>query len=270
MQMINKPEEIEMKLSHYKLGINTIAFLLLFLIHPVQGKVITTEEDRNSSCCNEKPAHPIIEADHQTSTNPTDSIEKQTMNVKEKEARIPPLPMSKMKEEWNKILERLPGAGLKGKFSPVNVFGTIMHNPGTFGPFLDYWITSKLEMGFTGREQELVILRMGYHYQCNYVWKHHVPVAREYGVTDEEIEAVKTSPLPPVFSARESALLHLTDEMVEYRTIRDEAWSKWSNELKTSEKIDLISLVSQYVFFSLLNNSLQIEVEEPLKNIPGL
>jgi hypothetical protein len=34
--------------------------------------------------------------------------------------------------------------------------------------------------------------------------------------------------------------------------------------------IDLISLVSQYVFFALLNNSLQIEIEEPLKEIPGL
>jgi alkylhydroperoxidase family enzyme len=270
MQMINKPEEIDMKLSHYKLIINTVAFLLLSLIHPVQGKVITTEKDRNPACCEEKATHSGIGTDHQKSTNPTDSIEKQPMKVKEKEARIPPLPMSDMKEEWNKILERLPGAGLKGKFSPVHVFGTIMHTPGIFGPFLDYWVTSKLEMGITGREQELVILRMGYHYQCNYVWKHHVPVAREYGVTDEELEAVKTSPLSPVFSSRESALLHLTDEMVEYRTIRDEAWSKWSNELKTSEKVDLISLVSQYVFFSLLNNSLQVEVEEPLKDIPGL
>ena len=259
-----------MKLKHNTLKITAVAILVLFLFHPVQGKVITTEDDRNTVLCEQKAVHPAMGIYHQSSINPTDSMEKQPMKVKEKEARIPPLPMSGMKEEWNKILERLPGAGLKGKLSPVNVFGTIMHNPGTFGPFLDYWVTSKLEMGFSGREQELVILRMGYHYRCDYVWKHHVPVAKEYGITDEELEAVKTSPLPPVFSSRESALLHLTDEMVEFRTIRDETWSKWSNELKTSEKVDLISLVSQYVFFALLNNSLQVEVEEPLKDIPGL
>jgi 4-carboxymuconolactone decarboxylase len=185
-------------------------------------------------------------------------------------ARIQPLPVSEMQEDWVKILQRLPGAGLKGAFSPVNVFGTLMHNPQTMGSFLDYWVTSKLKMGLSGREQELVILRMGFHYNCNYVWKHHVPVAKEYGVGDAELQAVKTKALPSVFSPRETALLMLTDEMVRNRTVSDKAWTQWSTMLKPSEVIDLISLVSQYVFFSLLNNSIQVEIEEPLKNIEGL
>jgi alkylhydroperoxidase family enzyme len=185
-------------------------------------------------------------------------------------ARIQPLPMSEMQNDWIKTLERLPGAGLRGRYTPVNVFGTLMYNPKTFGPFLDYWVTSKLDMGFSPREQELIILRMGFLYHCNYVWKHHYPVAKEFGASDTEIEAVKTSPLPSVFSPREYALLMLTDELVEHRTIRDEAWLKWSDQLKKSEYIDLVSIVSQYVFFALLNNSMQIEIEEPLKSIPGL
>ena len=184
--------------------------------------------------------------------------------------RIQPLPMSQMQESWLKTLEKLPGAGLKGLYSPVNVFGTLQHNPDTYGAFLEYWVTSKLEMGLTPREQELVILRMGYHYKCNYVWKHHVPVGKEFGITDTELEAVKTTPLPALFSPRESALLHLTDEMVESRNVSDETWNKWSKELKDSEKIDLISLVSQYVFFALLNNVIRVEIEQPLVAIPGL
>jgi alkylhydroperoxidase family enzyme len=216
------------------------------------------------------------------SVNPSDLTNKvmpiQNANVMEKQetvkpetgARIQPRPMSEMRDEWVKILERLPGAGLKGLYTPVNVFGTLMYNPKTMGSFLDYWVTSKLEMGLTGREQELIILRMGFLFNCNYVWKHHIPPAREFGVNDSEIIAVKTKPLPPVFSARENALLMLTDEMLEYRTIRDEAWSQWSGELKSSELLDLVSIVSQYVFFALLNNSFQIEIEEPLKTIPGL
>jgi 4-carboxymuconolactone decarboxylase len=185
-------------------------------------------------------------------------------------ARIPPKPMSEMRDEWVKILERLPGAGLKGLYTPVNVFGSLMHNPNTMASFLDYWVTSKLKMGLTGREQELIILRMGFLFNCNYVWKHHIPPAREFGVNDTEIAAVKTVPLPHVFSARENALLMLTDEMVEHRTIRDVAWSKWSGALQPSEMLDLVSIVSQYVFFALLNNSFQLEVEEPLNTIPGL
>lgn len=186
------------------------------------------------------------------------------------DARIPPLPMSEMPEEWIKTLGRLPGAGLKGVNTPVNVFGTLIYNPRTMGSFLDYWVTSKLEMGLSGREQELIILRMGYLYKSDYVWKHHVPVAKEYGTNEAEIEAVKTASLPAIFSTREYALLMLTDEMVAHRTIREEAWTKWNHVLKPSEMVDLISLVSQYVFFALLNNALQIEIEEPLQKIPGL
>ena len=197
-------------------------------------------------------------------------MQAQTKTKPGTEARIPPLPMSEMQNDWIKTLERLPGAGLKGLYAPVNVFGTLMYNPKTFGPFLEYWVTSKLEMGFTGREQELIIMRMGFLYHCNYVWKHHFPVAKEYGVSEDQIMAVKTSPLPSVFSPREYALLMLTDELVEHRTIRDEAWSKWSNELKKSELIDLVSIVSQYVFFALLNNAMQVQIEEPLTKIPGL
>jgi 4-carboxymuconolactone decarboxylase len=184
--------------------------------------------------------------------------------------RIQPLPMSQMQEGWLKTIEKLPGAGLKGKYAPVNVFGTLQHSPDTYGSFLEYWVTSKLEMGLSSREQELVILRMGYHYKCQYVWKHHVPPGKESGITDAELEALKTTPLPAVFSPREAALLHLTDEMVEKRNVSDESWNKWAKELKDSEKIDLISLVSQYVFFSLLNNVIQVQVEEPLGDIPGL
>jgi 4-carboxymuconolactone decarboxylase len=198
------------------------------------------------------------------------SVQAQDQKAAVEAPRIQPLPMSQMQESWLKTLEKLPGAGLKGLYSPVNVFGTLQHNPDTYGSFLEYWVTSKLEMGLTPREQELVILRMGYHYNCNYVWKHHVPVGKEFGITDAELEAVKTTPLPALFLPRESALLHLTDEMVESRNVSDETWNKWSKELKDSEKIDLISLVSQYVFFALLNNVIRVEVEEPLDAIPGL
>lgn len=184
--------------------------------------------------------------------------------------RIKPLPVTEMQDDWIKILGRLPGNALKGKFSPVNVFGTLMRSPSTMGSFLDYWVTSKLKMGLSGREQELVILRMGYRYHCEYVWKHHVPAAREYGASDKEIEAVKTRRIPQVFSQKELALLMLTDEMVSHRTIRDKVWFKWSKELTESEMIELISLVSQYTFFSLFNNGLNIQVEEPLRTIPGL
>jgi 4-carboxymuconolactone decarboxylase len=184
--------------------------------------------------------------------------------------RLVPMDTEKMSEECKEILKRIPGDALKGRYAPVNVLGTLMYNPGTLKPFLDYWVTSKLKMGLSVREQELVILRMAVQYRCNYVWKHHVPVAMEFGVTQEELALVRKLPLPDGFNTREEALLILTDHMVNDRDLSEELYGKYGRKLKDTELVDLISLVSQYVLFTLMNNVLRVEVESSLDTIIGL
>lgn len=176
-------------------------------------------------------------------------------------ARIAPQPMEAMREDWLAILQRIPGDGLKGRGFPRNVLGTIMHNPDTLGPFLDYWVTSKLKMGLSVREQELVILRMACLFRAGYVWQHHVPVGREFGIDDQELDAVHAADYAG-FIPRERALLALTDELVEERTVRASAWQAHKPALADRDIVDLVSLVSQYVFFALMNNAMQVQVEE--------
>lgn len=184
--------------------------------------------------------------------------------------RIDPQNVDDMRQEWLDTLQRIPGDGLKGRYAPRHVLGMLMHNPDTLGAFLEHWVSSKLDMGFTVREQELVILRMALHYDCNYVWKHHVPVAQEFGVSQSELDAVREIPLGKGFGSRETALLALTDEMVLHRNVSDASWSRYRGELSDSEVIDLISLVSQYVLFSLANNVLRVDVERNLDEIEPL
>jgi len=192
------------------------------------------------------------------------------MESKIEKPRLVPLDTATMAPICKEILKRIPGDALKGRYAPVNVLGTLMYNPDTLEQFLDYWVTSKSKMGLTVREQELVILRMAFHYRCNYVWKHHVPVAVEFGVTEDLLEGVREFPLPAGFNAREEALMILTDELVTERDIRDEVFDKYRSQLRDSELVDLISLVSQYVFFSLANNALRIQVEPSLEGTAGL
>jgi 4-carboxymuconolactone decarboxylase len=198
------------------------------------------------------------------------SPKKTEFRAKKSGPRLRPVPMSEIRDDWAATLARIPGSGLKGKFFPGNVLGTLMHNPRTLGTFLDYWVTSKSEMGFSVREQELIILRMGVLYKCDYVWRHHVPVAREFGVSEKEIAAVRKSPLPGIFTVREATLLRLTDELVVHRTVRKKVWDKCGRVLSRSEWIDMITIVSQYVLFALVNNSFEVQLERPLFEIPAL
>lgn len=192
------------------------------------------------------------------------------VNPIETSPRITPQSMEDLRPDWVAILERIPGSGLKGSGFPSNVLGEIMHNPDTMGPFLDYWVTCKSKMGLTVREQELVILRMACLYRSDYVWKHHVPVGREFGIDDHELQSVRQGRYETTFNQREASLLYLTDEMVNQRTVSPSAWTGYRSCLSNQELVDLIHLVSQYVFFALMNNTLQVQIEAPLQTIPGL
>jgi len=183
--------------------------------------------------------------------------------------RITSRPMTEMRQEWLQTLDRIPGTGLKGDGFPHNVLGVLMHNPDVFGPFLDYWVTCKLKMHFSVREQELVILRMGCLFRSDYVFKHHVPLALEFGVSEAEVQAVRDGCYDN-FVRREAAMLTLTDEFMVTRTLSAATWAKYNTTLSATEVVDLIGLVSQYVLFGLVNNVAQVQVEAPMVPVPGI
>ena len=185
-------------------------------------------------------------------------------------SRIAPLSTDDLRAEWVEILARLPGKGLKGEGFPRNVLGILMQNQETLGPFLDYWVTSKSKMGLTVREQELVILRMAVLYRSEYVWKHHVKVGREFGINDTELDAIRQGSCTAFVAERERAFLELTDAFMNERSLSPELWDQTRRVLSPRDFVDLISLVSQYVFWGLTNVCMQVQLEPAVADLPGI
>jgi 4-carboxymuconolactone decarboxylase len=200
---------------------------------------------------------------------PMTDLRQRPIQPSEPTQRIASRPMTEMRQNWLQILGRIPGTGLKGEGFPSNALGVLMHNPEVFGPFLNYWVTSKLKMHISVREQELVILRMGCLFRSDYVFKHHVPLAREFGVSEAELQAVRDGCYDG-FVPREAALLTLTEEFMDTRTLSTATWTKYNTTLGATEVVDLIGLVSQYVLFGLVNNVAQVQVEAPIAPTPGI
>jgi hypothetical protein len=183
--------------------------------------------------------------------------------------RVAPISTDQLRPEWKATLDRIPGAGLKGSGFPGYVLGELMRSPEIFGPFLEWWVTAKSAMALSKREQELVILRMGRLYSSDYVWKHHLLTAREFGAKPEEIAALLEGRFDD-FPPRERALLTLAEAMVCDRYVSSEIWEAHGGQLSPQEMVDLMSLVSQYVLFALVNNVFQVPLEAPLRDAPGL
>lgn len=180
-------------------------------------------------------------------------------------SRIEPKDLNKLSSNNQEILNLIPGNGLKGEYAPINVLGTLLYGENLLGDFLNYWINAKNNMTLSVKEQELIILRMGHHYNCDYVWKHHIPVATEFDVSMLQINELKKNHINfELFNLKEAALLQLCDEMIINKNISDLSWNKFNQLINPNMLIDLIHLISQYVVFALTNNVFKVEVEASL------
>jgi alkylhydroperoxidase family enzyme len=183
--------------------------------------------------------------------------------------RVTSLPLECMQQDWIDTINELPGNGLKGLYTPANVLGVLMNSPVNFGSFLRHWVSSKREMKLTSREQELVILRVAHHYQCNYVWGHHVPPGLEAGLSRNDINQIIDEYSLEEWSDKERAMLIATDELIKIRHISDDTWHDLSKHFDHHQMVDFVMLVSQYIFFSLINNSFKVKLEEGIEEIPS-
>lgn len=192
------------------------------------------------------------------------------LHPNEPRARCTPRPTTELTEAMVHTLQRIPGAGLKGEGFPHQVLGQLLHSPNLMTSFLEWWVSSKLELALSVREQELVILRMACLYSSDYVWKHHVKVGREFGVSEAELQAIRERGYDIFPSSRERMFLVLTDEMVERRSVSAQTWEALNDVLQPRDIMDLISLIAQYVLFALTNNVFQVQLEESLRTQPSL
>ena len=131
---------------------------------------------------------------------------------------------------------------------PHHGISELQHSPVLLELFLEWWVSAKTAMALSLLEQELVILRM---------------VGR------------LRSGIYGAFPPQERALLVLTDEMVERRTMSPTTWALHGRPLEPpvvvpAVAVDLIALIAQDVLFALTNIVLQLPLESALAAELGL
>lgn len=190
------------------------------------------------------------------------------LSTTQKTCRVKPIPPSQWKEEWTAIIGGLPGDSLKGKYYPYNVMGTIAYQNDLFSHFMKYWVASKTALHLTVRAQELIILRMAVLNDCDYVWGHHVPVALEGGLARTEINRILDDIDHSDWNPEEYVMLSMVDEMYLSKKLSNESWQKANHFFDAHQIMDIITVISQYVYFSLVNNVFQVELEAGIEALP--
>jgi 4-carboxymuconolactone decarboxylase len=104
--------------------------------------------------------------------------------------------------------------------------------------------------------RELAILRVAWRTRSGYEWNQHSRMARDEGLTEAQVRAVRDEPSDPVWTPEDRAVLAAADEMVDAFGIGQETWDRLAASLDGPQIFELLFVVGGYLCLATVLNSL--------------
>jgi alkylhydroperoxidase family enzyme len=169
-------------------------------------------------------------------------------------ARIPlatreSLPSEELKQRWDRAAARGPLLDIQRAF---------MTSPELKLDVFSVWRAS----GLGDRAREIVILRAAFSQQSRYEWHQHVRIARSVGMSDAEIDAVRSWQGSKAFSDEERVLLAYVDEIAKGRPA-DQAFAALAKGRSPGQVVGITVLISLYFALARVMAALDLETEDP-------
>ncbi len=173
--------------------------------------------------------------------------------------RVAPLPLEELDAETR---ERF------GSGPVLNIFRTLANHPKLLKRWLVFGGHVLARSTLSPRDRELLILRIGWLCRAEYEWGQHVLIARQSGLSEEEIRRIAEGPDAPGWSAFDRALLRAADELHGDAFISDPTWAALAAHYDTQQLMDLIFTVGQYNLVSMALNTLGVQPEPGAPRFP--
>ena len=144
------------------------------------------------------------------------------------------------------------------------VLGVLLHHPRVAGPWLAYNNTLLGKPTIEPRQRELLIVRIAWHARAEYEYLQHVRLAKQFGVTDEEIEAITDGPDAGTWSPVDADLLRAADELYQDARIGTATWARLSEHFDTPQLMEIAFVVGTYLCLAFVLNSAGVELDPDL------
>lgn len=168
-------------------------------------------------------------------------------------ARVPYLEKSDLSAEDRGLLDR-----------PDNVARAMVNSPNARRVLNGVTRFIRYESRLDSRLREMAILQVGWLVRAPYEWSHHVKLAPEFGVSDDDIRAVidSTAGRPTALDEITGAVLRAAREMTTGLTISDGTFAVLRSHLDAERTVDLVATIAYYNAVVRMLATLEIEVED--------
>lgn len=154
--------------------------------------------------------------------------------------------------------------GLDDYISQLNLFRALLHYPDAAREFNKTIIT--LVSGdevLSHRLRELIIMRVAWESKSEYEWTQHWQVSLMFGMSEDEVVAVKDWQNADCFDDADKAVLAATDDTLMKGAISPATWANLARQLPTpAAQIAVVASIGNWHLFSQLLQSLDIPLED--------
>ncbi|WP_427917675.1 carboxymuconolactone decarboxylase family protein [Streptomyces sp. cg40] len=160
--------------------------------------------------------------------------------------RIPPVPY----DEWDHDLFSVINPDKK--LPEANVLGIFQRHPALARAFLTFNMhlnTTTLPV----RVRELAVMRVAWRRGSRYEWASHVLIGRKYGVTEAEIEEVRTG--------ADTLLNRAVDELDTDSGLSDATYAALGVDLDEHQLMDLVFTIGAYTMLTMALNTFGVELD---------
>ena len=152
----------------------------------------------------------------------------------------------------------------------INLFATLVRFPALYRSRAVQSAYIRTGSTLSGRVREMLILRIGWLCGAEYEWAQHAPIARQEGLTDDEVRDVAIGSDAAGWSLLDAALLRATDELYRDDTISDATWATLAQSYGEHELIDIVITVAGYRMVSMVLNSIGVQREPDTDSFPDV
>ena len=170
-------------------------------------------------------------------------------------ARLSELNRDEVPPEKQHIYDEI--AGSRG--SVRGPFAMLMHSPEVAGRAAHLGAYLRFESSLEQSVVELVTLATAREWDCQYEWTAHEPQARQAGVGEEAITAVKEGRAPEGLSADEAVVVSYAQELIRNHRVSEATFEAAKGQLGLQGAVDLTATVGYYSMIASVLNAFDVQ-----------
>jgi 4-carboxymuconolactone decarboxylase len=174
--------------------------------------------------------------------------------------RLTPLPAQEWDDRARAALASLIPAARRNPDGAGNVLSTLVRHPELTAAYLPFNTYLLRGSALSPRVREVALLRAVNRRDCDYLWTHHLPIARQAGLNDVEIDDIRRGTLA---DAADQAVLSAVDDLIDRGTVSGPVWAELGRHFTDQERMDLVFAIGGYCLLAMAVNTFGIENEKP-------